>query len=46
MKNFRIIPRLVIKNGLLVKGINLEGLRILGNPFDFAEKYYLDGTDD
>ena len=30
MKNFRIIPRLDIKNGLLIKGINLEGLRILG----------------
>jgi len=46
MKNFRIIPRLDIKNGLLVKGINLEGLRVLGNPFDFAKKYYLDGADE
>jgi len=41
MKNFRIIPRLDIKNGLLVKGVNLEGLRVLGNPFDFAQKYSL-----
>jgi cyclase len=31
---------------LLVKGINLEGLRVLGNPFDFAKKYYLDGADE
>jgi cyclase len=46
MKNFRIIPRLDIKNGLLVKGINLEGLRVLGNPFDFAKKYYLEGADE
>jgi len=46
MKNFRIIPRLDIKNGLLVKGINLEGLRVLGNPFDFSERYYLDGADE
>ena len=46
MKNFRIIPRLDIKNGLLVKGINLEGLRVLGNSFDFAKKYYLDGADE
>ena len=46
MKNFRIIPRLDIKNGLLIKGINMEGLRILGNPFDFANKYYLDGADE
>ena len=27
-KNIRIIPKLDIKNGLLIKGINLEGLRI------------------
>ena len=27
----RIIPKLDIKNGLLIKGINLEGLRVLGN---------------
>ena len=46
MKNFRIIPRLDIKNGLLVKGVNLEGLRVLGNPFDFAQKYYLEGADE
>jgi cyclase len=46
MQNFRIIPRLDIKNGLLVKGINLEGLRILGNPLDFAKQYYLDGADE
>ena len=26
-----------IKNGLLIKGINLDGLRILGDPYNFAE---------
>ena len=36
----RIIPRLEIKNGNLVKGINLEGLRVLGNPKNFVEKYF------
>jgi cyclase len=46
MQNFRIIPRLDIKNGILIKGINLEGLRILGNPLDFAKQYYLDGADE
>jgi cyclase len=46
MQNFRIIPRLDIKNGLLIKGINLEGLRILGDPLDFAKQYYLDGADE
>ena len=29
----RIIPKLDIKNGLLIKGINLEGLRALGDPY-------------
>jgi len=36
----RIIPKLDIKNGLLIKGINLEGLRVLGDPYKFAECYY------
>ena len=35
-KNIRIIPKLDIKNGNLIKGINLEGLRVLGNPIYFA----------
>jgi imidazole glycerol-phosphate synthase subunit HisF len=45
-KIIRIIPFLDIKNGLLIKGINLEGLRILGNAEDFAEQYYKDGADE
>lgn len=42
----RIIPKLDIKNGLLIKGINLEGLRILGEPYDFAKRYYEMGADE
>ena len=42
----RIIPKLDIKNGLLIKGINLEGLRVLGNPYEFAESYYKSGADE
>lgn len=46
-KNFvRIIPRLDIKNGNLIKGINLEGLRILGDPYDFSKLYYELGADE
>ena len=46
-KNFiRIIPKLDIKNGLLIKGINLEGLRVLGDPFDFAQYYYSNLADE
>ena len=42
----RIIPKLDIKNGLLIKGINLEGLRIIGNPYEFANHYYASGADE
>jgi len=39
MKFKRIIARLDIKNNALVKGIHLEGLRVLGAPRDFAKRY-------
>ena len=42
----RIIPFLDIKNGLLIKGINLEGLRILGKANDFSNYYYKSGADE
>ena len=40
MQNIRVIARLDIKGPNLIKGIHLEGLRVLGDPHDFAEKYY------
>lgn len=46
MKNIRIIPRLDIKGPNLVKGIHLEGLRVLGKPEDFARYYYHEGADE
>ncbi len=42
----RIISRLDIKNSNLIKGINLEGLRIVGEPNKYATKYYKDGIDE
>lgn len=42
----RIIPRLDIKGPNLVKGIHLEGLRVLGNPEEFARYYYENGADE
>lgn len=42
----RIIPRLDIKGPNLVKGIHLEGLRVLGKPSDFARYYYEEGADE
>ncbi len=46
MKTVRIIPRLDIKGPNLVKGIHLEGLRVLGKPSDFAKYYYDNGADE
>lgn len=46
MKTIRIIPRLDIKGPNLVKGIQLEGLRVLGKPEDFAQYYYENGADE
>jgi imidazole glycerol-phosphate synthase subunit HisF len=42
----RIIPRLDIKGPNLVKGVHLEGLRVLGKPEDFARRYYEQGADE
>tara|TARA_Y100000741_G_C18240443_1_gene553468 strand:+ start:236 stop:1081 length:846 start_codon:yes stop_codon:yes gene_type:complete len=42
----RIIPKLDIKNGNLIKGINLEGLRIIGDPYNFANYYASHGADE
>jgi cyclase len=43
---FRLIARLDIKGPNLVKGIHLEGLRVLGRPAAFARMYYEDGVDE
>ena len=42
----RIIPRLDIKGPNLVKGIHLEGLRVLGKPEAAARYYYEHGADE
>ncbi|OFZ80452.1 MAG: imidazole glycerol phosphate synthase subunit HisF [Bdellovibrionales bacterium RIFOXYD1_FULL_53_11] len=46
MKNIRIIARLDIKAPNLIKGIHLEGLRVIGDPLEYATKYYNDGADE
>lgn len=43
---FRVIARLDVKPPHLVKGVHLEGVRKLGRPEEFAEKYYRDGADE
>ena len=46
MLKSRIIAKLEIKGPNLVKGINLEGLRVLGKPEYFSENYYFNGIDE
>lgn len=45
-RNLRLVARLDIKREHLVKGIQLEGLRKLGAPNDFARRYYEQGIDE
>jgi len=46
MLTLRIIPKLEVKNENLIKGIHLEGLRIVGKPEAAALKYAQDGADE
>ncbi|MDC0059784.1 imidazole glycerol phosphate synthase cyclase subunit [Pelagibacteraceae bacterium] len=46
MKKIRLIGRLDIKGPNLIKGIHLEGLRVIGSPKKYALKYYLEGIDE
>jgi len=42
----RLIARLDIKAPNLVKGIHLEGLRVMGDPAEHALRYYSEGIDE
>ena len=42
----RLIARLDIKSNNVVKGINLEGIRKIGEPKILAKKYYDEGIDE
>lgn len=46
MGNVRVIARLDIKGPNLIKGIHLEGLRVVGDPQTFARRYYEAGLDE
>lgn len=46
MNRVRLIPRLDIKGPNLIKGVHLEGLRVLGDPQEFARRYYAQGADE
>jgi cyclase len=46
MAGIRLIPRLDIKGPNLIKGIHLEGLRVVGDPQEHARRYYEQGADE
>lgn len=46
MGNIRLIARLDVKGNNLIKGIHLEGLRVIGSPNEYARHYYLQGADE
>lgn len=45
-KKIRLIARLDIKAPNLIKGINLEGVRVVGNPRAYATQYFQEGVDE
>jgi len=46
MSNARLIARLDVKGLNLIKGIHLEGLRVIGQPNEYAKRYYEQGADE
>jgi len=46
MRTVRLIARLDIKAPNLIKGIHLEGLRVIGDPNVYARRYYEQGADE
>lgn len=42
----RVIPCLDVADGLVVKGVNFQNLRNVGDPVELATKYYRDGADE
>tara|TARA_Y100000590_G_scaffold163199_1_gene187093 strand:+ start:30821 stop:31588 length:768 start_codon:yes stop_codon:yes gene_type:complete len=46
MRPLRLVARLDIKGPNLIKGVNLEGLKIIGEPNKYALKYYENGIDE
>ena len=42
----RTIARIDIKNNYVIKGINLEGLRKIGDPINIVKNYYSNGIDE
>lgn len=46
MPNIRLIARLDIKGPSVIKGVHLEGLRVVGDPGELARRYYEASADE
>jgi imidazole glycerol-phosphate synthase subunit HisF len=46
MPKLRIIPRLEVKSQNVVKGIRMEGLRVVGQPAEMSHRYAEEGADE
>jgi cyclase len=46
MRNLRIVPRLDIKQNWLIKGVQMEGWRKVGDPAEAAQRYAEQGADE
>ncbi len=46
MRQIRLIARLDVKGPNLIKGVHLEGLRVIGAPNEYARRYYEQGADE
>jgi len=46
MRKIRLIARLDVKGPNLIKGVHLEGLRVIGSPSEYAQRYYQQGADE
>ena len=46
MVKFRVIPWIEVKGSNLVKGINMEGLRVLGTPYKYSNFYSQNGAEE
>lgn len=46
MRSIRLIARLDIKGPNLIKGVRLEGLRVMGSPNEHTRRYYEQGADE
>jgi len=42
----RIIARLDVKNGRVVKGVMMEGVQSVGDPLELSQRYYTQGADE